>query len=125
MANKRQSDAFDRVAADPGRQWREDGCAAVVPWERVAGPNRVNYLANYAASYDVSFERFERAVQNALSGQAVGAAEQRTWRDKFDAARLLLAPVDPLDARFEKILDCKPYRAATPQEQHKRKGIER
>ena len=33
---KWRAEAFDRFAADPGKQWRDDGCGAVIPWENVS-----------------------------------------------------------------------------------------
>jgi hypothetical protein len=100
---KWRAEAFERVAADPGKQWCEDGCGAVVPWENVSAQNKTSYLSLHAATYDVSYERFAEAVKDALGGRELAADEQRSLRGQFEAARKLLAPIEPeLAAELDK-----------------------
>ncbi len=68
-----RAEAFERVAANPGRHWREHGCGVVSAWENVSADNKASYLSLQAANYDVSYERFARAVQDAMGGRELTA----------------------------------------------------
>jgi hypothetical protein len=65
-----QVDAFDRVAANLGQQWYDDGLGFDGEgwrWEDQPPLAQVAYLANYAGTYNVSFERFAEAAKPLLS----------------------------------------------------------
>ena len=109
---KRQAEAFERVAADPGKHWREDGFDEVVSWERLSVRGKVIYLSWCAANYGVPYDRLVKAVLDAVGGQGlVGgktgdkgmfADELWTLMGQFEGAHMLLGPaVDSVPITLE------------------------
>jgi hypothetical protein len=117
-----QSDAFDRMAADPGKEWSAVGFGALSSWENVSAASKVAFIASYAAVYDVPFERFEKAAKDAIVGQELDG--EWTLQGQYLGAMTLVGPpVDPMADRFQKILDGQTETPAA--EKGKDRGIER
>jgi hypothetical protein len=73
-----EPDAFDRVAANPRKQWHDDGNRS--SWEDLPADNQVAYLAGYAARHDVSFDRFTQAACRMFG---MGPAQKFTADDEW------------------------------------------
>jgi hypothetical protein len=87
-------EAFDRIAADPGKEW-DATFGVLVTWENVATANKVGFLASYAVIHDVPFERFEQAVQDALGRREALPGEEWTLQGQYDGARIMVGRNDP------------------------------
>jgi hypothetical protein len=62
-----RQDPFDRIVADLARQWRRDGHAdSGETWEEWSAVEKIGYLAGYAATYRVHFDRFVEAAARTL-----------------------------------------------------------
>ena len=109
VRKQQQSDAFDRIAADPGKAWDET-FGIMVYWANAAECNKVGFLAAYAAMYDVSLERFEKAVQHGLGRQDVSGGDGWTLRGQFEGAQIMLGK----DERAEESPWPVPERAEPP-----------
>jgi len=96
-----QSQKFERIAADPGKQWDADGFSALISWEKLAAESKGAYIAAYAAVYEVSFERFAEAARNALGGQDVPQLDPQYLRGQFEGSRILLGGDDRPAQRIE------------------------
>ena len=103
QAKERRELAFERVAADPGKRWVEDGFDEVAPWEQLSVRSKVVYLSWHAAFYEVTYDRFVEAVQNAVGEKGLAGGEQwslkelfegdvNEWSLQYEAARANLGP---------------------------------
>ena len=84
QATARREAAFQRVAADPGKRWVEDGFDEVAPWEQLSVRGKVVYLSWHAAFYEVTYDRFVEAVQNAVREKGLAGGEQWRLKELFE-----------------------------------------
>ena len=62
-----KQDPFDRIVADLPRRWRRDGHAdSGETWEEQSNVEKIGYLAGYAATHRVHFDRFVDAAARTL-----------------------------------------------------------
>jgi hypothetical protein len=84
--------AFDRLAADPRRQWYADGHGdGMAAWEDLSVSRQIEFLARYATRHDVSLERFTEAARPILGiepGQEFPRDSEWQLRRQFRYAHL-------------------------------------
>ena len=83
---------FDRLAADPRRQWYADGHGdGMAAWEDLSVSRQIEFLARYATRHDVSLERFTEAARPILGiepGQDFPRDSEWQLRRQFRYAHL-------------------------------------
>ena len=76
------------------QQWYDDGMGYPGEWEELPAQDKVSYLANCAAAYDVSYDRFADAAARTLGlepGQEFTADQARFVQHEFDQHREIYA----------------------------------
>jgi len=123
MNKKQRAEAFERLAADPGKEWREGGWSAMISWEKLAATSKVAWIAAHAAVYEVSFEEFEKAVRGAFGGKEVPLEQGSTLRGCFDGACAFLGPAaEPQKRDYHETLNR--YAQGGSNKKEKNRGIE-